>query len=323
MSKALIIGVLGMDGSYMAEFLHSKGYEVHGVVKKNTNPKRVAWIEGLVPGVKIYHSDILRKDELFGIIKSINPNEIYNFASSSNVFSAWEDLDGVMDLDARVPQRILECILKTDKSIKFFQASSCLIFGRNANGVQNEDTHLDPIHPYGIAKIYADQMIREFRNVHGLFACSGIFYNHESVRRGENFFSTKITKAVANIKAGLQHTVKVGNLNSYRDYGYAPDYMEAVYLMMQNEKPTDYVIGTGKLITMMEFAKKCFEYVGLDYENHIDVDAELYRSIDTTILKADTRKIKSDLGWEPKHSIDDMVRIMMDYQLEKIKKQNT
>lgn len=319
-NKALIIGILGQDGSYMAELLHSKGYEVCGLVRDNTDQSRIEWIESLVPGIEIHRVDILNKPQLSSIIKIIHPGEIYNFASSTNVFSAWENLDKVMDLDARLPQHILECILKIDKSIKFFQASSCLTFGRNNDGIQNEHTPINPVHPYGIAKAYADNMIAEFRTVHNIFACSGIFFNHESERRGENFFSKKITMAAAKIKKGLQQTIKVGNLNSYRDYGYAKDYMEAVFMMMQNEKPVDYVIGTGKLITMMEFAKKCFEYVGLDYVNHIDVDSELYRSIDTTILKANTQNIRLDLDWKPRNSIDDMVRIMVDFELNKITK---
>lgn len=320
--KALVIGILGQDGSYMAELLYGKGYDVHGIVKDNTDANRIEWLTGLLPGIGISRINILDKSELLTFVAAYHPHEIYNFASSTNVFSAWEDLDRVMDLDARVPQHILECILKVDKSIKFFQASSCLIFGRNNDGIQNESTPVNPIHPYGIAKAYADNMVREFRTTYNVFACSGIFFNHESPRRGDNFFSKKITMAAAKIKQGLQQTIKVGNLNSYRDYGYAPDYVEAAYLMMQNSEPTDYVIGTGKLITMMDFAKKCFDYVGLDHVNHIDMDSELYRSVDTAILKADTKKIKSELNWTPRHSIDDTVKIMMDYQLRLITNKN-
>lgn len=318
-NKAIITGILGQDGSLLAELLHFNGYEVHGIVRKTTDQDRIGWIKSLVPGVRIHGVDILDKSQLLSVIGMVRPCEIYNFASSSNVFSAWQDLDGVMDLDARVPQHILECILKVDKSMKFFQASSCLTFGRNKDGVQNEETAVNPIHPYGMAKAYADGMVREFRSVHNIFACSAILYNHESERRGENFFSRKMAMAAARIKKGLQHTIKVGNLTSYRDYGYAPDYVEAAFLMMNAEKPADYVIGTGRLTTMMEFARKCFEHVGLDYENHIDVDAELYRNIDTTILKADIRKIKSELNWSPRHSIDDMVAKMVDHEMNNIK----
>lgn len=286
MKTALITGISGQDGYYMAELLRSKGYEVHGT-------------KGAIDN----HGAI------YSHIKIIRPDEIYNFAGHSNVFNPWEDINNVFNVNGKIPQYFLQSILDIDKSIKYFQASSCLIFGKNEDGVQNELTPTSPIHPYGIAKLYADNMVEEFRRVYGLFACSGILFNHESPRRGNDFFSKRICKAAAN-----GETIKVGNLDSFRDYGYAPDYMEAACLMMQNEEPMNYVIGTGKLTSMNDFAMKAFEYVGLNYENHLIIDEVLHRTNDTNILMADTDKIFKDLGWFAKTSVDQLIKIMIDHE---------
>lgn len=310
--KVVVFGCIGMDGSYMAELLSSKGYEVHGVARVNTNPERIKWIKSLVPSIEIYPANITEKHEIFRLIKIIKPSEVYNFAGSTNVFDAWENLDLVFNLNARVPQYIMESILTIDKSIKFFQASSCLVFGRDSSGFQNEHTAINPIHPYGIAKASADSLLREFRSVFNVYFCSAIFFNHESERRGSNFFSKKTATAVANIKMGKQEKIKVGNLDSVRDLGYAPDYMKAVYLMMNNSVAKDYVVGTGSLTSMRDFTKKCFEYAGLDYSKHVEMDKSLYRENDTCILRADIKSIQSELGWYPEKSIDGIVKAMME-----------
>lgn len=306
--RALITGILGQDGSYMAELLHKKGYEVYGIVKEGYDKKRLL---SLPDGVMIRAVNILDRFHLQVVIEDIKPNEIYNFAGVSNVFNPLEDLDNTLNLNAKVPQNILEIIYKVDKSIKFFQASSCLIFGNNTYGIQNEETPINPIHPYGASKLYADNMVKEFRKL-GVYACSGIFFNHESKRRGENFFSKRITREINEVSRGERDKIIVGNLSVMRDYGYAPDFMEAAYLMMHNSEPKDYVIGTGKLISLQDFVKKCLELKGLDYNTHIKADPELYRTSDTSILRADISKITKDLGWEPKHNIDDIVKIMME-----------
>jgi len=314
---ALIFGVTGQDGSYMAELLYEKGYKVYGVVRNSANHEKLKWIISLVPSIELRSANILEKHEVFNLIRITKPDEIYNFAGSTNVFNAWENLDVVFNLNANVPRYILESILALDKSIKFFQASSCLIFGRDASGTQNESTPVNPIHPYGIAKASADAMVREFRSVFGMYCCSGILFNHESERRGDNFFSKKITTAAANIKLGKQSSIKIGNLDSIRDYGYAPNFMQAAYLMMQNGKSQDYVIGTGNLISMKNFAKKCFEYINLDYLNYIEFDESLSRGIDTNILRADCRKIEQELGWRATVSVNEMIKIMIDEELNK------
>ena len=198
-----------------------------------------------------------------------------------------------------------------------------MIFGRDSSGIQSEITTVNPIHPYGVAKAYADNMVREFRSVFGMYCCSGIFFNHESERRGEMFFSKKITTAVADIMKGGKKKIKVGSLDSVRDYGYAPDYMQAVYLMMNNSKPTDYVIGTGKLISLLDFIERCFKYAGLESKRHIEYDESLYRKNDTNVLCADASKIKSELGWQPTMPTNEMIQRMIEYNLQETKFANT
>ena len=279
--KAFITGITGMDGSHMKDLLLEKGYDVTGVGRQS-----------------IYH--------IIQSIKEIQPDEIYNFASSSNVFDAWNNIDYVFETDALLPQKILECIKGTE--VKFFQASSCLTFGLNKDGIQNENTPRCPIHPYGIAKLYADNMVSEFRRVYNVYACSGIFFNHCSPRRGDGFFAKKVCMA-----ASKGESLKLGNLDAVRDMGYAPDYMEAVYLMMHQEQPKDHVIGTGNLISMKNFVEKCYWYMGLDFTKYMVVDESLLRINDINILRADIAGIKA-LGWQPKTTMDEMIKIMIDYE---------
>lgn len=312
MKKALILGVLGQDGSYMAELLYSKGYDIYGVEKYSVNQEKLNLFKSVIPEAVIARPNLEDKKEIFKLIENIYPDEIYNFAGISDIFNPWENLDKIFQLNALMPQHFLEGIKEIKPNTKYFQASSCLIFGKNKSGSQNEETSTCPVLPYGAAKLYADNMIKEFRREFGLYACSGIFYNHESPRRGQNFFTKKITNAVKKIKKGEQDYIEVGSLSDLKDYGYAPDFMEAVYLMMQSAEPKDYVIGTGKLTTNEEFVKKCFDYAGLDYKKHIKMNNTLLRKNDLGILKADIGKIKKDLNWGPRHSIDDLVSIMME-----------
>jgi len=280
--KAIVWGAFGQDGSFMSELLIGRGYDVSHMVKE-------------------FHLST------YDAIASANPDEIYNFAGISNVINPFENLQEQFEITAGLPVRILEAIVKANKKIKFFQASSSLIFGRDESGLQNELTPFSPKYHYGSCKLYAHNMVNEFRETYGLFACSGIFFNHESERRKEHFFSRKICKAAA-----WKQKVTVGNLDSLRDFGYAKDYMEAAYLMMQAKEPKDYVIGTGKLISMRDFAKKAFEYAGLDYRDYVIEDESAKRKNDTQILCAVPSRIKLDLGWEAKTSIDEMIKIIID-----------
>lgn len=317
--RALITGINGQDGFYMAEYLTAKGYEIHGVVRENTGTN---WLQEMFPEATFHHIDLLDKSTLQKIIISVHPTEIYNFAGVSDVFSAWTILQYTIELNAMVPLYILETIRDFDKNIKFFQASSCLIFGRDGSGLQNEKTPDNPIHPYGISKLMADNFVREFRHVFGLYACSGIFFTHESPRRGERFFSKKVISAVARIKNGSTEKLMVGNLDALRDFGFSPDFMEAAYLIMQQTKAEDYVIGTGNLISMHVFVEKCFTKAGLNYKDHVVVDPELYRANDTKVLKADITKIKRTLGWYPKHNVDEMISIMLDAEIKRLPDQS-
>lgn len=278
--KALIVGMYGQDGSYMADLLKSKGYNVY---------------------------PCSRQDNPHDLIDNIRPNEVYNFASTSNVFDPWSNLDEVFKTDALLPIKIMESILKIDKSIKFFQASSCLKFGHN-KGLQNETSKVNPIHPYGAAKAYADEMVKEFRRVHGLFACSGIFFNHESPRRGNNFFVKKICRAAAR-----KEKIKVGDLNQYKDIGYAPDFMQAVYLIMNQEIADDFIIGTGGYTSLMYIVQEAFRYVGLRHHDYLDIDSNLFRKNNSNSIIANTLKIQG-LGWSPETSINDILKIMIDHE---------
>lgn len=311
MKRALILGIWGQDGSYMAELLASKGYEIYGV-EKGFNKERLDLLRVSIPEAVVYQPDLENKEDVFNLVKNVNPDEVYNFAGISDIFNPWNKLDEIFKLNALLPQYFLEVIKDFNKNIKYFQASSCLIFGKDQSGVQNEKTPANPALPYGVAKLYADNMIKEFRREFGLYACSGIFYNHESPRRGANFFTKKISNAVKQIKKTQTDYIEVGSLSDLKDYGYAPDFMEAVYLMMHNVAPKDYVIGTAQLITNEEFIKKCFNYVNLDYQKYIKINNSLIRKNDLGILKADISEIKKDLNWKPQHSIDDLVSIMME-----------
>lgn len=314
--RAIIIGVLGQDGSFLAELLHSKGYMVCGIVKPGTYLGRISSIKESVPGIEIYSANILDKLLLRGIIKEFNPYEIYNFAGVSNVFNPYENLGELIDLNCKAVANILESIISFNSNIRFFQSSSCLTFGLDKSGLQDENTPYAPLYPYAHSKVFADNLIKEYHDKYDIFACSGIFFNHESERRHEHFFSRKVTSTIARIIDGSKEKLKVGNLSSFRDYGYAKDYVEAAYLMLQAESPTNYVIGSGILTSLSDFLEKAFKQVGLDYTLNIEYDAQLSRPVDTQVLKANISKIKSDLSWMPKTSVDEMIKIMINHDLK-------
>jgi GDPmannose 4,6-dehydratase len=315
-NKVLITGVLGQDGSYLSELLYHKGYDVFGLIKKNTDQKRILWIKSLVPNIILLTPDITNKEEIYNCIKSIMPTEIYNFAGISNTFDPWNNLDETFNLNAKVPANILDSIVKIDKSIKFFQASSCLIFGNSNDSYQDEKTSTCPIYPYGAAKLFADNMIKEYRRHFDLFCCSGIFFSHESSRRGDSFFTKKVIKAAADIKQGKQTKIQLGNLSVLKDFGYAPDFMEAVCLMLQNKTPCDYVIGTGELISLEHFVKNVFENIDLNYKDFIDIDCK-YNNREGSVLRANIFKIKNELNWCPKYAINDIILVMIKEMMEK------
>lgn len=286
--KAMITGQSGQDGYYMTQLLQSKGYEVEGLGRQHLS-----------------HTHLLYK-----IILDFAPDEIYNFAGVSNVFSPYADPQITIYANTEIPARLLHTIylirLHHDKKIKFFQASSSLVFGRTQTKLQDENTAREPIYPYGVSKRCADDLVKMYQQEKGVFAVSGIFYNHESPRRGDQFFTKKVTNA-----ARRKEKITLGYLNSERDFGYAPDFMQAAWLMLQADKPADYVIGTGTRTRLHQFVQMAYAQAGLNYEDYLSIDDKLPRS-DGLSLCADISKIKKELGWQPTHNIQQIIEKMME-----------
>lgn len=321
---ALIFGVTGQDGSYMAELLSEKGYDIIGVVRKGYDPVKVDFISSLVKKISYFEIDITNRDSVRYMIEHTTPDEIYNFAGVSDVFRPYESINTTIILNFLVPSYILESIV--DTTTKFFQASSCLIFGvgKDTKGIsQDEKTEISPIYPYGVAKAAADMLIKEYRRKSGVFAVSGIFFPHESPRRGENFFTRKISKMIAKISLGVDVTRMIIG-NTFRDWGYAKEYMEASYLMMQNKEPKDYVIGTGLVYSQHELCKNAFEYAGLDVDKYIKLESRELSSLrqdDVNGLVANRRRIEWDLGWIPKTDIHKVMQLMIDEDIKLLKEE--
>lgn len=319
--KAIILGVLGQMGSSLAELLNSKGYEIHGIVKEDTAQDRIDWLASLIPTIKIYKINILKYGELSDVINNVAPEVIYNFAGKSDIFSPWDNLDNILELNAKVPQNILEIIVNSGKKIRFFQASSCLVFGKDKSGFQNELTPRQAMYAYGSAKLYADNMVASFRENFNVFACSGIMFPTESSRRGEGFFTKKVAKAVAEIKLGIKtDKLKLGDLTQMRDWLHVSDAVDAIYRMMQAEKPHDYVIGSGVLTSTEFFVREAFAVAKLDYLDHIEQVPEFTRKKDMWALCANNRKAKLELKWTPKVVITELIKQMVNFELEKLNK---
>ena len=327
MKKALIIGVTGQDGSYLAELLLSKGYEVHGLKRCASilNTQRIdhLYTEPLEPSTKffLYHGDITDSENIRKLIFKIKPVEIYNLAAQSHVGISFAIPEYTANVVALGTLRILEAIRDfesfTGEKIKFYQASSSEMFG-NSPPPQNEETKFYPRSPYGAAKTFAFHITKNYREAYNIFACNGILFNHESPRRGEIFVTRKITRGVARIKAGLDKKIYLGNLESKRDWGYAPEYVEAMYLMMQQATPSDYVVGTGEAHSVKEFVEDAFKYAGISpWQEYIEISPRYMRPIEVENLIADYSKIKKELEWEPKTKFKDLVKIMVNSDIEK------
>ena len=312
--KALIIGVSSQDGSYLAELLLEKDYEVIGTVRHTTNYIQEN-IKHLYGKIRIEAADLIDQESLSYVVRGSKPDEVYNLAAQSHVKVSFEIPEYTMDITGNGALRILEAIrdfqTETNKKVKFYQASSSEMFG-SSPPPQNEKTPFSPQSPYGAAKLSAYNMTNLYRDAYGIFAVNGILFNHESPRRGETFVTRKITRAIARIKAGLDKKLYLGNLDSKRDWGYAPEYMEAAWLMMQQPKPDDYVIGTGETHTVREFVELAFKEAGLgDWKKYVEIDKQYYRPAEVNILVADARKAKKILGWKPKTKFKDLVKIMV------------
>ncbi len=312
---ALITGITGQDGSYLAEFLLSKGYKVYGLVRR-ASAERFDNIKHIRDKIELVQGDLTDQNSLNFLIKEINPDEVYNLGAQSFVPTSWNQPILTADVTALGVTRLLEAIRLTNPKIKFYQASSSEMFGKVRETPQNEKTPFYPRSPYGVAKVYGHFITVNYRESYNLFACSGILFNHESPRRGLEFVTRKVTHAAARIKLGLQKELKMGNLDAKRDWGFAGDYVEAMWLMMQQEKPDDYVIATGEMHTVRELIEIAFNYVGLDYKNYVIIDPQFLRPAEVELLCGDAVKAQTVLNWKPKVGFKQLVEMMVENDLK-------
>ncbi|MEO8494838.1 MAG: GDP-mannose 4,6-dehydratase [Planctomycetota bacterium] len=311
---ALITGITGQDGSYLAELLLTKGYEVHGVVRRSSsdNCRR---IDHLADTVQLHQGDLIDQQSLTQLVADVHPDEVYNLAGESFEPASWPQPIVTAETTGLGVTRVLEAIRSVDRQIRFYQASSSEMFGRARETPQRETTPFWPRSPYAVAKVYGHWITVNYRESYDLFACSGIFFNHESPRRGTEFVTRKITRAVAQIKLGLAVELRLGNLKAKHDWGFAGDYVEAMWSMLQRDSPDDYVVGTGKTHQVEEFVSAAFEHVGLDWHDHVVIDPKFCRPAEPDLLVADPRKAKRELGWEPTVSFRELVAMMVDADL--------
>ena len=323
MKKALITGITGQDGSYLAELLLSKGYEVHGLIRRAStfNTRRIDHIyhdphgNGEKVNIYLHYGDVTTSDSLLDVIFNTRPDEIYHLAAQSHVKVSFDMPEYTGDVTGLGTIRILEAIRKSGIQTRFYQASSSEMFG-SAHPPQSETTPFEPRSPYAAAKVYAYWVTRNYREGYGMFACNGILFNHESPRRGETFVTRKITRALAAIVAGRQQYLYLGNLESKRDWGYAPEYVEAMHLILQQEQPGDFVIGTGESHSVREFLDESFGYAGLDWHRYVKIDPHYYRPTEVDYLLSDPSRAKQQLSWSPRVHFYELVRIMVDADLE-------
>jgi GDPmannose 4,6-dehydratase len=316
--RALITGITGQDGSYLAELLLGKGYEVHGLVRRSSsiNTRRIDHLyedpHKIERRLFLHYGDMTDATHLSRIIDEIRPQEVYNLAAQSHVKVSFEAPEYTGDVDALGTVRLLDAIYHCDPSIRLYQASTSEMFGMAMETPQTEATPFRPRSPYGASKLYSHWVTVNYREAYGAFAVSGILFNHESPRRGETFVTRKITQAVARIVAGRQEAVYLGNLEAKRDWGFAPDYVKAMWLMLDAEEPEDYVIATGETHTVREFAERAFSHAGLDWEKYVRVDPSYFRPTEVDRLLGDPTKARKKLGWQPEVTFEELVKIMVD-----------
>jgi GDPmannose 4,6-dehydratase len=330
--KALITGITGQDGSYLAELLLDKGYEVHGIIRRLSTPNEKN-IENIKDKLILSSADLSDQNSINSVMKEIMPDEVYNLASQSFVPASFSQPILTGDVTGLGVTRMLEGIRLINEGAKFYQASTSELFGIAHETPQRETTQFHPRSPYGVAKLYGHYITVNYRESYDLFAASGILFNHESERRGLEFVTRKITSTVAEIKHGIKEVLEMGNLDAKRDWGYAKDYVEAMWMMLQQEKPEDYVISTGETHTVREFVTESFKTAGMDVEwtgegmnevgavdgvTRVKVNPRFYRPAEVNLLLGDSTKAKTNMGWEPKHKFDDLVKIMMDHDLKEV-----
>jgi GDPmannose 4,6-dehydratase len=316
MKTALITGINGMDGSHLADFLLEKGYKVYGVERRSSSKNRIN-TKHLEGKITFLQGDLTDQNSLFRCLKESNPNEVYNLAAQSFVGESWNTPEHTSEVTGLGVLRILEAIREFNPKIRFYQASSSEMFGRMIENPSNENTPFYPRSPYGVAKLYGHWITKNYRESYDIFACSGILFNHESERRGIDFVTRKISDGVARIKLGLADHISLGNLDAKRDWGYAPDYIEVMWLMLQQDTPNDYVIATGDTRSIREFLDEAFKCVGIeDWEPYIKIDPQFMRPAEVDVLRGDYSKAKNQLGWEPKTNFNELVKIMVDNDIK-------
>ena len=322
MRKAFITGITGQDGSYMAEFLLGKGYEVWGLIRRSSSIPSNLWrIEHLLNKIKCIDGDVCDQVSLNEGIREADPDEVYNFAAQSFVFHSWKSPIYTGDVTGLGAVRVLEAIRNHNSKIRFYQASSSEQFGKVDRLPINEESAFHPKSPYAVAKVYAYYATINYRESYNMFAVCGIAFNHESPRRGVEFVTRKISDGVARIYLGITDKLTLGNLDTKRDWGYAPDYIEGMWLMLQQEKPDDYVLATGESHSIKEFVEEAFMIAGIDnWQNYVGQDAQLRRPVDVLDLRGDYSKAKNKLGWEPKTRFKELVKIMVEKDIERLKK---
>lgn len=322
MKRALVTGITGQDGSYLAELLLAKGYEVYGIIRRSSsfNTGRIDHIyqdpHEHGARLKLIFGDLSDPSSLNRLLRDLQPDEIYNLGAQSHVRVSFDIPEYTGDVTGLGVVRLLEAIRETGISTKLYQASSSEMYGRVQAVPQNEETPFYPRSPYGCAKVYGYWITRNYRESYGMFACNGILFNHESPRRGETFVTRKITRAVARIRAGLQQKLYLGNLDAKRDWGYAPDFVEAMWAMMQLPEPDDFVIATGETHTVREFLEHAFTHAGLSWQDHVEIDPKYFRPAEVDLLIGDASKANAAFGWEPRVRFEELVRIMVDADIE-------
>ena len=328
MKKAFITGITGQDGSYLAELLLDKGYTVHGLIRRastfNTDRIDHLYRDFHDPEARIYlhYGDLSVSGQLTDLLHDIKPDEVYHLGAQSHVRVSFDMPEYTGDITGLGTLRLLEAIRKTEIKTRFYQASSSEMFGA-APPPQHELTPFQPQSPYAAAKVYAYYIVRNYRNAYNLFACNGILFNHESPRRGETFVTRKVTRAAVRIKLGLQDKLFLGNLEAKRDWGFAGDYVEAMWLMLQQEKPDDFVIATGETHSVREFVEKVFQKLEMDYQKHVVIDPKYFRPTEVDVLLGDSTKAKKQLGWNPKVNFDQLIDMMIAADMEQAGKEKT
>ena len=325
--RALITGITGQDGSYLTELLLNKGYEVHGIVRRSSslNTDRIDHIyqdpHEKKTRLQLIFGDLTDTSTVYNILTQVQPDEVYNLGAQSHVRVSFELPEYTGDSVGLGAVRLLEAIHRLGLKTKYYQAGSSEMFGKVREIPQNENTPFYPRSPYSVAKVYAHWITVNYRESYDMFACNGILFNHESPRRGETFVTRKVTRAIARILAGLQDEIYMGNLDSKRDWGYAKEYVEAMWLMLQQEKPDDYVIATGETHSVREFVEEAFKLVGLDWKKYVKFDKRYLRPAEVDVLIGDASKAKKKLGWKPKTTFSELVKIMVDADIAELEDQ--